>query len=206
MGRSVERLNPKAVVVGPSTKNVRIERLWLTLGTQKLKVFRELFFSMEREVGLNRNSDIDLWCLHYIYIPRLNRELENWRLRMNNTKHTADTTEGRRRTPSQIFRDGITMMTADPTVRQEMIERERNTPADHYGVSEERISRYLHPDADENEREHTQWPTVAQLALSEEQLQFIRERFDPLSDDGQYGRAMWLALKTVVTNMLSNDN
>ena len=81
--------NPKAVLRGPSTKNVRIERLWLTLGMQKISVWKAFFESMETYMGLDASNDIHLWCLHYVFMGRINRELEIWRLRINDTRHTS---------------------------------------------------------------------------------------------------------------------
>lgn len=201
MARSEHRLNPKSVLIGPSTKNVRIERLWLTLGQSKIHVWRRLFYSMEREWGLNPDNDIDIWCLHYVYIPRINAELEEWRKRKNDQRNTSDRLRNARRTPNEIFEEGIINMMLDDDLFQEMLQRERVSSPNDYGVGHERISQHIHQDSDQ--RAHFEWPSVAEIALTDIQRQFISDTINPLADDGHYGRVTWSSLRNTVNNMLS---
>ena len=66
----------KCVFVGPSTRNTRIERLWRTYNCSKMMKFKRLFRHMEAEHGLNRHNVLHLWCLHYVFLPRINAELD----------------------------------------------------------------------------------------------------------------------------------
>ena len=215
MRRSPYGENPKAVIVGPSTANVRIERLWLTLGTQKIAAWRVLFESMELTMGLDVNNDIHIWCLHFVFLPRLNRELEQWRNRMNNTRHTADRAAGRRRTPQEMFTHGLRELRANPELEREMRRREETIAESMYGVSEVRSSRFVEDDsrypharderdADANQHEHIIWPSCVEIGLTDPQLENIRQNFDPLADDGHEGRATWLALTGYVTELLTS--
>ena len=57
----------RRVLVGESTKNVRIERLWLTAAQQKFRDWRQVFLRMEREYKLPYNI---LKTILYLCLPK----------------------------------------------------------------------------------------------------------------------------------------
>lgn len=65
-------------ITGRSTHNQRIERLWRDLFQGCIVLFYQLFYKMEDVMILNVENEIHIFCLHYIYIPRINRALSQF--------------------------------------------------------------------------------------------------------------------------------
>lgn len=87
------------VIVGSSVHNVRIERLWRDTFRCVLSVFYQLFCFLEECGKLDPLSENDLYSLHYVYIPRINRALESFKSGWNNHAE-------RCMTPLQMFTSG----------------------------------------------------------------------------------------------------
>jgi hypothetical protein len=64
---------------GKSTHNQRIERLWRDLFSGCLSLFYELFYHLEHHEILQADDNAHLWCLHFVFLPIINRHLDNWR-------------------------------------------------------------------------------------------------------------------------------
>ena len=88
-----------SVIAGSSTHNERIERLWRDVYRCVVSIFYEMFFNLESEGKLNPGNEIDLYCLHFIYLPRINSALESFVESWNN--HPISTE--RNMTPNQLF-------------------------------------------------------------------------------------------------------
>ena len=64
---------------GKSTHNQRIERLWRDVFSGCLSLFHEIFYFLESEHGLDPDNDHHLWCLHFVFLPIINRHLITWK-------------------------------------------------------------------------------------------------------------------------------
>ena len=64
---------------GRSIHNQRIERLWRDVRVGVLALYNEIFYHLEECQELDPMSDVDLYCLHYIFIPGINEHLKKWR-------------------------------------------------------------------------------------------------------------------------------
>ncbi|EKD05022.1 hypothetical protein A1Q2_00671 [Trichosporon asahii var. asahii CBS 8904] len=63
-------------IQGPSTRNQRIERLWVDLQKTCTSRHRSIFIYLENIGYLSPDNDIDLWALHYVYLPVVNEALK----------------------------------------------------------------------------------------------------------------------------------
>lgn len=67
-----------SVIVGRSVHNQRIERLWRDVFTGVIKFYKDLFLHLE-DIGLfNCDDELAIYALHYVYLPRINRHLQEW--------------------------------------------------------------------------------------------------------------------------------
>ncbi|KAM3599082.1 uncharacterized protein V6R79_012738 [Siganus canaliculatus] len=69
---------------GRSTHNQRIERLWCDLWRGLSNVYYDLFSSLESEGIIDVNNERHMFALRYVFLPRLNRDLESFMDQWNN--------------------------------------------------------------------------------------------------------------------------
>lgn len=91
------------IVTGKSTHNQRIERLWRDVFCGCLSLFYELFHELEYQGMLNPDDELHLWRLHFVFIPIINRHLNNWRAAY--IHHSLRTEHNK--TPMQLWISGL---------------------------------------------------------------------------------------------------
>ena len=99
------------VITGSSTHNERIERLWRDVHRCVTTRFSDIFRSLEAEGNLDALNEVDLFCLHYVYLPRLCKALSEFQESWNNHQLS---TEGSK-TPYQLFYEGISYQIQNST-------------------------------------------------------------------------------------------
>lgn len=67
-----------AVITGSSTHNERVERLWRDVTRSVGSVFYDTFRCLEDSGQLNPLNEVDIYCLHWVYKPRLNSCLQQF--------------------------------------------------------------------------------------------------------------------------------
>ena len=95
--------DPSCVFTGSSTHNERIERMWRDVTRCVGAIFREKFFELEEHGLLDPLNEIDLFCVHYVFLPMLNQCLqqfaESWNFHPLSTEHNLS--------PEQLFAIGL---------------------------------------------------------------------------------------------------
>ncbi|KAJ7659357.1 hypothetical protein DFH06DRAFT_1406595 [Mycena polygramma] len=68
---------------GSSTRNTRIERLWVEVGTQFARRWRAFFTRLGRLHRLDRKNPGHLWLLHRLFLPDLNDDCKEFQAEWN---------------------------------------------------------------------------------------------------------------------------
>ena len=89
----------RSTITGRSTHNQRIERLWRDLFTGCVSFFYSFFYSLEDIGLLDINCSLDLYALHFVFTPLIQRHLDMFR---DGWARHGMRTE-RNRTPQQLW-------------------------------------------------------------------------------------------------------
>ena len=66
-------------IAGSSVHNQRIEHPWRDVYICVCSTYHELFYAMEALGALDPTSDEDLFVLHCVFLPRVNRSLKEFK-------------------------------------------------------------------------------------------------------------------------------
>lgn len=101
-----------AVITGSSTHNERIERLWRDVHRCVASIFHILFHNLEDEGLLSTLNEVDMFCLHYVFLNRINDALrsfvESWNNHSLSSAHSL--------TPNQLFIQGAIQQNSVPVI------------------------------------------------------------------------------------------
>lgn len=97
-------------ITGRSVHNQRIERFWRDMFSSGVSVFYYLFYALEDNELLSPTNDVDLFVLHYAFMPRINKHLKTFSQAYS--RHRVST-EGNH-SPIQLWLQG-TLTTTDET-------------------------------------------------------------------------------------------
>lgn len=165
-----------AYIQGPSVHNQRIERLNYDTNHCVLSYFIDLFLFMEEHGVLDRSSELDLYSLHYVFIPRIQRSLNEFREGWN---HHPLSTAGNK-SPYQLWIEGMMDKSKE---EQRGVRTYLNSLDDpYYGVEPLAYD-------DDNELDGLVCVDVQDIHLetSDNLQNELNEHFDPLEDDSNHG-------------------
>lgn len=66
-----------------SIHNQRIERLWAEVNGVSLALYKDVFQFLENSNALDSLDEVHLWALHYVYLPRINASLDEFKSQWN---------------------------------------------------------------------------------------------------------------------------
>ena len=73
-----EHSTDDCVIAGSSTHNERIERLWRDVHRSVLVTFANTFRELEADHQLDHLNEVDLYCLHFTYLPYITKALQTF--------------------------------------------------------------------------------------------------------------------------------
>ena len=92
-----------SMITGKSTHNQCIERLWRDLFVGCIATFYNLFYDLEQDNLLDPNDPLDLFALHYVYLPNINKRLESFSHIWNHHPLRSE----QNKTPLQLWTSGM---------------------------------------------------------------------------------------------------
>uniref|UniRef100_A0A672GIA8 Integrase catalytic domain-containing protein n=1 Tax=Salarias fasciatus TaxID=181472 RepID=A0A672GIA8_SALFA len=161
-----------SALTGSSVHNQRTERFNRDLNKNCRDVFAPIFYELESMETLDVDNESDLFCLHFVYIPRVNRTLEEFKAAFN---HHTISSEGNR-TPAQLFTLDRHLLTL-------------NFPQT---ATNERT-------VDTVATSHTQHSFCP---LNQQDLQELVVAVNPLENDGNKGKTIYLVKSIVICQIL----
>ena len=108
--------NPSHVIVGSSTHNERMERLWRDVYRCVLKPFVDKFHDLERSGLLDPLNEVDMYCLHFIFLPRIEQCIHLFQEAWNNHQLSTEANA----TPLQLFTAGLIAAERAPDAPQQI--------------------------------------------------------------------------------------
>ena len=174
-------------IAGKSTHNQRIERLWRDVFRCVLSTFYTLFYHLEENNVLDPVNDLDLFSLHVIFVPRINKCLQHFKSSWNvHPLHTEN-----HWSPKKIWTNGIIQPANTGLCGVQDVFDPLSEDVESYGVDEEG-PQPLH------KYESVEVPSTS-LHLTEEQQLSLASLIEYNVDD--FGIDAYLACRAMLQNM-----
>ena len=160
-------------LTGSSVHNQRIEHLCRDVFNSVTTTFHQIFTSLERQGHLDHLSEVDMYSLQYIFMPRINQALrvfaEGW------NSHPLRTVGSR--TPTQLFLTNQIESIRDPRTRT--VDEYYGAEDDDSVTGEDDCSGFVVP--------------RSTFVLTQEQLQMF---MNPLSESDHFGVDLYIVTKS----------
>ena len=178
-------------IQGSSVDNQRIERLHRDTARCCLSSFYSVFHYMEGEGILDISNETDVFCHYYVFLPRINRALEEFRLGWN---HHCVSME-RNHTPYQMWIAGVM---SDDYRGYTAVQDIWNPDLTVYGIDSDSAGLCID---DDNETVTVIEPTCP---LTEDQISNLTGEVDSLANSTNFGVDIYLRTVNCVASILSS--
>ena len=115
-------------ITGRSVHNQRIERLWRDVFCGCKSLFYRVFYPLEDTGLLDPSEDIDLFCLHYVYLSRIQQQLDVFR---ESYSHHRVRGEGHK-SPYQLWIEGMSTLSTDEVAIEGALDDSASVSSDLY--------------------------------------------------------------------------
>ena len=174
-------------ITGPSVHNTRIERLWREVVHCILYMFKNIFLHLEHIGVLNRNNDVDIFSLHYVYMPRVNSALVHFVDMFNN--HGLSTEHGL--SLHQLWISGILQHHSSNYSGVRGVIND-SMPADLVMYGDDPNAPL--PQGDDNELSGVEVAPIS-LHVPDHVLVVLHETFHPREEDGNQGMNVYIQVR-----------
>ncbi|XP_062500773.1 uncharacterized protein LOC134178008 [Corticium candelabrum] len=180
-------------ITGRSVHNQRIERLWRDVTVAVTATYKSIFRSLERRQLLDCNNATDLFCIHYIFVSRIQSSLDGFRRAW--CRHRLATDRGR--SPLRLWITGMLRMQGSMRTAADPLP----VDPDEYGVDWNGPATGDIDDEDTASGVHL--PDGVEIPLSEADYEELKRTVNPLADSNDFGVDLFITAAEFVASHLS---
>ena len=173
-------------ITGSSVHNTRIERLWRDVFRSVSSSFVSVFNELENIGALNPQNEVDLFCLHYVFIPRINSALVEFQAAWNQHALSSENNLS----PLQLY----TAYAQNSELFDEVIDPDCQ---DTYSDSNS---------SDEDNYESSVIVPLTHIPLSSNSLQQLRNTINVNEECSDFGKQLYINTVHLVYTLMQNDN
>ena len=178
----------RSIITGSSTHNQRIERLWRDVHRCVGVLYYRLFYHLETLDLLQPTNEIHLYCLHYVYLHRINASLQGFQEAWNHHRIRTEHNQ----TPHQLFTVGSLRLHSSGLVAVDFFE----DVGEEYGIHEDGIIPGVYDRVEIPEN---------RLQLREDHLELLQQNVDRFSQSQNYAIEIYEETVAFISNIISQN-